>query len=1150
MELATEPPPATVPLLYYAYPALVFLFFLGSSLASACTLQALKNDSEAQSQRPSRRVVLGALYFFLLTYLAQLATLIACSIGHDHWPPPDHLVVGCLSCLLIFGIQVSWLSEANRPVGYPFYGSWLLALGFETAIVTFAAIKLDVPNSNRFEIAETILAGLRCSLLLSLLGAASFNLFFPQKISDAQDEERQTLLPKTGESAQAQGGNEAGYGTTSGSDQQSGQTAEYNWERREREARQAMEKRLKEGGNWFEYSKGFMVLFPHVWPVGDYTLQLRAGAVILCLFGANALHLLIPRQTGIIMDSLSGTSSANPWLAVVIFAALRLASSDCGLELLRQWLWVPVKYYAHESITRAAYSHIMHLSADFHDSKSSSDMMMAIYGGSAVSNVVESVLLQALPMLIDMSVAIVYLSVIFGPYEGLITMATGTIFFILASRLVAESKVASRKRVHAIYQEHYVRQSGFMGWQTVSAFNQIGYEDNRHANAVTNRWLNEQRYVMSWYLSIAIQTMVLTCGLLVSAFLAVSRIRNGQATSGQFAMLLMYWSQLTSPLQFFARLGKSMSDDFIDAERLLDIMNTKPSVESKKGARPLKFIAGSVEFENVCFSYDGRKGTIKDICLHIPAGETVAFVGATGAGKSTLLKLLDRFYDVTKGSIRIDGQDVRDVDLFSLRDRIGVVPQNPILFDDTIMNNVRYGKITASDEEVFEACEAACIHDKIKGFTNGYDTRVGERGVKLSGGELQRVAIARAILKKPDMVLLDEATSAVDTDTEQQIQVSFKRLCQGRTTFIVAHRLSTIMNADRIVVVEHGEVIEQGSHRELLAKNGRYADLWSKQVFLKPRETSNLVEIIDDRAGLADDASSDQTAAEIYKTGTKDSDSEVSAGQDQPQGNVATPPQHVQEGSKLNPVAPEFTPRATADNESKPREQPSQHKSDLGVTRQEPEKSPSTNNADDTTSETGRTGDTGESISTLDSACDEGNAATLHGGPSEAALDNEPIVLKYPRYSRRVHSKSEPSQASQDMEMPEPDMFQDFFPERPKGTTPSHPDLVPLVQPSVPVSHIPRPTSRGSAVLRSVSAVAQGKVEKGIHTLERRGAEREVETNNSSYATKLEPPDQWDENKPPTKGARVSSTFIPGRGLRGGHRGKNLWPRVNRGRAA
>lgn len=363
------------------------------------------------------------------------------------------------------------------------------------------------------------------------------------------------------------------------------------------------------------------------------------------------------------MDSLSGDNDTNPWLAVMIFAVLRLAASESGIELVRQWLWVPVKYYSHDALTRAAYSHMMHLSADFHDSKSSSDMMMAIHGGSAVSNVIENLFLYAVPMLVDMGVAIVYLSVTFGPYEGLITMATGIFFLLIATRLVANSKSASRNRVNAVYEEHYVRQSGFLGWHTVSAFNQIGYEDNRHANAVTSRWLKEQQYVLGWYISIGFQTLVLTSGLLASAFLAIYRIRSGYATVGQFTMLLMYWAQLTSPLQFFAKLGKSVSDDFIDAERLLGIMRTKPSVENKAGARPLKYVAGEVEFDHVCFSYDNKKTIINDVSFRVPGGQTVAFVGATGAGKSTLIKLLDRFYDVAKGSIRIDGQDVRDVDL-------------------------------------------------------------------------------------------------------------------------------------------------------------------------------------------------------------------------------------------------------------------------------------------------------------------------------------------------------------------------------------------------------------------------------------------------------------------------------------------------------
>ncbi|KAM5354406.1 hypothetical protein ACJ41O_001055 [Fusarium nematophilum] len=926
--VAVSPLETGLVVLYYIYPAAVFSYLIVASLVSACTVHPPKKENVPKKSPPSRAITLSLSIPCILTYAAQLAVIGTQAILSREWPSQDHIIIGHLSCILVFGIHLSCCVNSEDGPFYPYVGSWVLALFFEIAIICVSAGMGSFLQFSIFGILDAALLAVRCLSFLLLVGVFTIGT----ALTPASDEERQPLLPKdtaaspSSPTGQSQHSQESGYGSTLQAEEDDAEeTPEYNWERREREAKEAMKKRLEEGGNWFEYAKGFKVhypaifllphhiLFPYVWPVGNFGLQLRAAAVCLCLFGSNALHLLIPRQTGIIMDSLSGSGQANPWLAVVIFATLRLAASESGIELVRQWLWVPVKYYSHDALTRAAYSHMMHLSADFHDSKSSSDMMMAIYGGSAVSNVIENVLLYAVPMLIDMGVAVVYLSLTFGPYEGLITVATGVFFLLIASRLVANSKAASRNRVNALYEEHYVRQSGFLGWQTVSAFNQIGYEDNRHANAVTNRWLREQQYVLGWYISIGFQTLVLTSGLLASAFLAVYRIKSGRATAGQFAMLLMYWAQLTSPLQFFAKLGKSVSDDFIDAERLLDIMRTQPSVENQKGARPLKFVAGEVKFDGVCFSYDKKKGIIKDVSFHVPAGQTVAFVGATGAGKSTLIKLLDRFYDVAEGSIRIDGQDIRDVDLFSLRDRIGVVPQNPILFDDTIMNNVRYGRITATDEEVFEACQAACIHDKIKGFTHGYKTRVGERGVKLSGGELQRIAIARAMLKKPDIVLLDEATSAVDTDTEQQIQVSFKRLCQGRTTFIVAHRLSTIMNADRIIVVENGEILEQGNHDDLIVAGGRYADLWSKQVFVRSNDDDK--NAATGQAGFVNDLSSEQTRTELSKVNKPAPAANDTAEQSKPKASEAegaSTPNIKQEASRLNPIAATFTPRTLA----------------------------------------------------------------------------------------------------------------------------------------------------------------------------------------------------------------------------------------------
>ncbi|RGP73348.1 vacuolar membrane hmt1 [Fusarium longipes] len=1186
-------------ILYYSYPALVFTYFFSASLVSACTVHSSQKDEGKKERRPRGRFVVVLYLFCILTYAAQLSLLGIKAAFTRKWPTEDHIIIGHLACILVFGIQLSRCLDAEHGPFYPFIGSWTLGLSFDVLIAALSATTGLFSPFNTFSILNIASIVVRCFSFVSLAGLFTFGTTAQAE----SDEEREPLLPKATTSPSTLTSQESGYGSTLQAEEEDEETPEYSWERREREAKEAMKKRLEEGGNWFEYAKGFKILFPYVWPVGNIGLQLRAAAVCLCLFASNALHLLIPRQTGIIMDSLNGTSSGNPWIAVIVFAALRLAASESGIELIRQWLWVPVKYYSHDALTRAAYSHMMHLSADFHDSKSSSDMMMAIYGGSAVSNVVENVLLYAVPMLIDMGVAIVYLSITFGPYEGLITVATGVFFLLIASRLVANSKAASRNRVNALYEEHYVRQSGFLGWQTVSAFNQIGYEDNRHANAVTNRWLREQQYVLGWYISIGFQTLILTSGLLASAFLAVYRIKAGNATPGQFAMLLMYWAQLTSPLQFFAKLGKNVSDDFIDAERLLDIMRTQPSVENQKGARPLKFVAGEVDFEQVSFSYDKKKGIIKDVSFHVPAGQTVAFVGATGAGKSTLIKLLDRFYDVGEGRICIDGQDIREVDLFSLRDRIGVVPQNPILFDDTIMNNVRYGRITASDEEVYEACKAACIHDKIKGFTHGYKTRVGERGVKLSGGELQRIAIARAMLKKPDIVLLDEATSAVDTDTEQQIQISFKRLCEGRTTFIVAHRLSTIMNADRIIVVEDGKILEQGNHDQLIVAGGRYADLWSKQVFVRSKDEDK--DASSGQAGFVNDLSSEQTRVELSKVNkpaaTASEHGKSSKAQDSEEQVTGSSTQK-REGNRLNPVAATFTPRTLA----KARQLLTTETSEASI------KSTTEDEAMDLSSKTSRQWSDEESriaedgnnlaprdtvsnekkkafIAAVDRALKNKRASRVDVGenmerefassisgallifeaPATVAnasdttdknqddAGSQHVEYKLPYYSRRNQSKSEPSQESHGSDEPDADVVLTSATDRPVSPVRRRVTLPPMKVTTG--SQIPLPTeakpekttttqeptdcnalSQNSPVQNSVQST-QPKlrtISASSKVSQERNKSAQRDMNNNTRSNRIESPEQGND----------TTASSQRRGGRGGRRGRIPWSRGRRGR--
>lgn len=400
-------------------------------------------------------------------------------------------------------------------------------------------------------------------------------------------------------------------------------------------------------------------------------LQLRVVLVGLCLLAGNALHVLIPRQLGRVTDTLSdvashSTNARNPWIEVLVFAGLKLSASEAGVTLLRQWLWVPVQYYSTRALNSAAYAHILNLSSDFHDSKNSTDLMVAISSAQGVSDLLESVCFSAIPNLIDITVAFAYLSWTFGPYEGFITFATSIIFLYISAFIMSRLKVARRSEISAWFQEHYVQQAGFLGWSTVTSFNQTPYEEQRYSGAVQDRVAKSQTLFFGYLVAHAFQYLILLAGLLAGSFLAVYQVTNGQATPGEFVMLLTLWAQLVGPLNFFATLGKKIWRDLIAAERLLDVMQTKPTVVNKHDALPFDFKGGSIKFDNVHFSYDNKKPILKGVDLSIPAGITAAFVGATGAGKSTILKLLDRFYDPTAGNITIDGQDIRDVDISRL----------------------------------------------------------------------------------------------------------------------------------------------------------------------------------------------------------------------------------------------------------------------------------------------------------------------------------------------------------------------------------------------------------------------------------------------------------------------------------------------------
>ncbi|KKA21057.1 ATP-binding cassette transporter [Rasamsonia emersonii CBS 393.64] len=528
-------------------------------------------------------------------------------------------------------------------------------------------------------------------------------------------------------------------------------------------------------------------LIPFLWPKGKFHLQLLYIGVGLCLVMDRVLNVLVPLQLGVITDVLSKGDGRPPWKEIMIFIGLRLLDSSGGVSAIRRYMWLPLENYSYQKITTAAFNQIMDLSSDFHDNKRSGSLWQSVGRGSSVRHIMRSVLFQIGPMLADLFLAVSVLYFLFGAYMGLITAAVIIVFLWSSGKILSKQKDKRRQWISDMEQEHNILCESTTNWQTVSYFNRIPYEKSRFSSAVRDHMRSSISFKLWSHLESMVQSTLLVAGLMGACSLAAYQVVQGNKPVGSFVMLLGYWAQLSSPLQFFASGFCDIALDLVNAEDLVALLKRKPAIRDRDGARPLKLNKGEIQFDGVRFSYDGRREVLKGIGFEALTGQTVALVGETGGGKSTILKLLFRFYDPAQGSIKIDGQDIRNVTLESLRANIGVVPQDPALFNDSIMNNIRYAKSSATDEEIYEACKAVTLHEKFLNLPDGYQTLVGERGIKLSGGELQRVAIARAIIKDPKIVLLDEATSSVDSNTESQIQQSLKTLTSGRTTIVIAY---------------------------------------------------------------------------------------------------------------------------------------------------------------------------------------------------------------------------------------------------------------------------------------------------------------------------------------------------------------------------
>ncbi|KAI9142821.1 P-loop containing nucleoside triphosphate hydrolase protein [Paraphysoderma sedebokerense] len=537
-----------------------------------------------------------------------------------------------------------------------------------------------------------------------------------------------------------------------------------------------------------------------------------------------------------VVDTLTGTPGHPPrfaWDQILIFVVLRLLQGGVGLlQNIQSFMWIPIGQYTTKQISVAMFKHLHSLSLRFHITRKTGEILRVLdRGTSSIVSLLQSILFNIVPVLVDISVAVAFFITMFDIYFGIIVAVT-MLGYIAATVSITEWRTKFRREMIELdNRSNQIGVDSLLNFETVKYYCAEDFETDRYSKAIDSYQIADFRSSASLNFLNTTQNFIINGGLLVGSLLCAYRVVQGVLTVGDFVLYLTYISQLYGPLNWFGTMYRMIQQNFIDMEKMLKLFEEDGDIKDAPMANELVLKGGSIVFDNVSFSYDPRHPALKNINFKIPAGSTVALVGPSGGGKSSILKLLFRFYDVKSGRILIDGQDIRSISQRSLRQAVGVVPQDTVLFNESVGYNIRYAKPTATDEEVYQAAKAAQIHEKILSFPDKYETVVGERGLRLSGGEKQRVAIARTILKDPAIILLDEATSSLDTGTERQIQAALHQLSKNRTSLVVAHRLSTIVNSDLILVIKDGMVIDQGTHEQLLKKeDGLYHQLWHQQL--------------------------------------------------------------------------------------------------------------------------------------------------------------------------------------------------------------------------------------------------------------------------------------------------------------------------------
>ena len=574
---------------------------------------------------------------------------------------------------------------------------------------------------------------------------------------------------------------------------------------------------------------------PYLWPSDKPWVKLRVVSALLMLVLAKVASVTTPFFYKAAVDALSPTEQGAGFLLItgavgltVAYGLVRLMS--VGFNQLRDAIFAKVGQRALRTIALETFQHMHALSLRYHITRKTGGLSRIIERGvKGIEFLLRFLLFSMGPLVLELLMIAGILWWVFDVWY--LAVVAGTIgVYIWFTFAVTEWRVKIRRRMNERDTDANQKAiDSLLNYETVKYFSAEGREASRYDASM--RGYETAALQTSYSLAFLNfgQSLFITAGLVGVMVMAALGVQSGDLTVGDFVMVNAYMIQITMPLNFLGTVYREIRQALVDMGEMFDLLGQPAEVKDKPGAAALNVKGGHLRFENVVFSYEPDRQILHGVTIDVPAGKTIAVVGPSGSGKSTIGRLLFRFYDVGGGALKVDGQDVRDVTQSSLREAIGVVPQDTVLFNDTIGYNIAYGKSGASQKDIEDAARAAQIHDFIASLPDGYDTVVGERGLKLSGGEKQRVGIARTILKNPPILLLDEATSALDTDTERDIQESLREMGEGRSVITIAHRLSTVVDADKIIVLVNGRVEEEGTHAELLAKEGRYASMWHRQ---------------------------------------------------------------------------------------------------------------------------------------------------------------------------------------------------------------------------------------------------------------------------------------------------------------------------------